>query len=101
MVCSKSTLLSLYLVYNIVARLKRWMDGVKYTGPITVAADCTKVCPHLVFFSNFGSHILGSTWNWTRFGLMSRRILIPSAFLSTRCGRRHAANGYWDGNIYI
>lgn len=44
-----------------MARMKRLMDSVQYTGPISIAGDCTKVRACLTFSTDFGSHILGST----------------------------------------
>jgi hypothetical protein len=37
------------------------MDSIKYSGPVAVAGDCTKVRPRLTYSNDFGSHILGST----------------------------------------
>ena len=34
---------------------------MKFSGAITVAADCTKVRARLTYLTDFGSHILGST----------------------------------------
>ena len=45
-----------------MARVKRLMDSVGYTGPIAAAGDCTKVRPRLSYSNNFGSHILGTTF---------------------------------------
>ncbi|KAJ6543068.1 hypothetical protein B0H19DRAFT_1268241 [Mycena capillaripes] len=49
------------LIFENVARVKRFMDSIKYTGPVAVAGDCTKVRPRLTYSNDFGSHILGST----------------------------------------
>lgn len=37
------------------------MDSIKYTGPVALAGDCTKVRARLMFSNDYGSHILGST----------------------------------------
>ncbi|KAJ7679396.1 hypothetical protein DFH06DRAFT_1166490 [Mycena polygramma] len=50
-----------YLIFENVARVKRYVDTIKYTGPVAVAGDCTKVRPRLTYSNDFGSHILGST----------------------------------------
>ncbi|KAJ2968649.1 hypothetical protein NUW54_g13152 [Trametes sanguinea] len=47
--------------FENVARVKRLMDSLKYTGPVAVAGDCTKVRARLMFSNDFGNHILGST----------------------------------------
>ena len=36
------------------------MDTIKYTGPIAIAGDCTKVKARLTYSTDFGSHVLGS-----------------------------------------
>jgi hypothetical protein len=36
------------------------VDSVKYTGPVVVAGDCTKVRARLAYSTDFGSHVLGS-----------------------------------------
>ena len=43
-----------------MARVKRLMDSLKYSGPVAVAGDCTKVRQRLTYSNDFGSHILGS-----------------------------------------
>jgi hypothetical protein len=49
------------LIYENIARVKRFVDSIKYTGPIAIAGDCTKVRARLTYSNDFGSHILGST----------------------------------------
>lgn len=49
------------LIYENVARVKRLVDSIKYTGPIAIAGDCTKVRARLTYSNDFGSHVLGST----------------------------------------
>ncbi|KAL1941730.1 hypothetical protein VTO73DRAFT_6730 [Trametes versicolor] len=48
------------LVFENVARVKRLLDAVKYTGPVALAGDCTKVRKRLTFSNDYGSHILGA-----------------------------------------
>ncbi|KAJ3742511.1 hypothetical protein DFH05DRAFT_1401798, partial [Lentinula detonsa] len=50
-----------YLIFENVARFKRYYDSTKYTGPVIAASDCTKVKARLSFSVQFGHHILGST----------------------------------------
>lgn len=45
-----------------MARVKRLVDSIKYSGPVAVAGDCTKVRKRLTFSNDFGGHILGSVW---------------------------------------
>lgn len=52
-----------YLVYENVARLKRYLDSVKYQGPVLIAADCTKVRKRMNFSTQFGCHVLGTTFD--------------------------------------
>ena len=49
------------LIFENIARVKRLADSLKYTGPITVAGDCTKLRLRLAYSTDFGSHILGTT----------------------------------------
>jgi hypothetical protein len=49
-----------YLIFENVARVKRLVDSVGFTGGIAVDGDCTKVCQRLSFSTDFGSHVLGS-----------------------------------------
>jgi hypothetical protein len=49
------------LIYEHMARVKLLVDSIKYTGPIAIAGDCTKVRARLTYSHDFGSHILGST----------------------------------------
>ncbi|KAJ7073696.1 hypothetical protein C8F01DRAFT_1075427 [Mycena amicta] len=55
-----------YLIFENVARVKRLMKSVGYTGPLAVAGDCTKVRKRLTFSNDFGGHILGSIWDLDR-----------------------------------
>jgi hypothetical protein len=43
-----------------MARLKRLMKQVNYTGPLSFGGDCTKVRKRLTYSNDFGSHVLGS-----------------------------------------
>ncbi|KAJ7430573.1 hypothetical protein B0H11DRAFT_1942811 [Mycena galericulata] len=47
------------LVYENIARVKRLADSIKYSGPVAVAGDCTKVRKRLTYSNDFGGHILG------------------------------------------
>lgn len=49
-----------YLIYENIARVKRFVDSVGYEGPIAIAGDCTKVRTRLSYSNDYGSHILGS-----------------------------------------
>ncbi|KAJ6503931.1 hypothetical protein C8R45DRAFT_924266 [Mycena sanguinolenta] len=51
-----------YLIFENMARVKRLVDSIKYSGPVAVAGDCTKVRKRLTFSNDFGGHILGSVW---------------------------------------
>jgi hypothetical protein len=57
---SDDALTNPYLIFENVARVKRLVDSVKYTGPVAVAGDCTKVRARLAYSTDFGSHVLGS-----------------------------------------
>ncbi|KAJ7194862.1 hypothetical protein GGX14DRAFT_359779 [Mycena pura] len=57
---SEDALQNPYLIYQNVARVKRLVDTIKYTGPVAVAGDCTKVRKRLTYSHDFGGHILGS-----------------------------------------
>ncbi|KAJ7601957.1 hypothetical protein DFH06DRAFT_1399828, partial [Mycena polygramma] len=57
---SEDALQNPYLIYENVARVKRLVDTIKYTGPVAVAGDCTKVRKRLTYSHDFGGHILGS-----------------------------------------
>jgi hypothetical protein len=48
------------LHFENMARLKRLMDCVKFTGPCAFGGDCTKVRKRLSYSSDFGGHVLGS-----------------------------------------
>ncbi|KZW01192.1 hypothetical protein EXIGLDRAFT_760954 [Exidia glandulosa HHB12029] len=48
------------LRFENIARFKRFVDTVKWRGPIVKAGDCTKVKPRLTYSNEFGGHILGS-----------------------------------------
>ncbi|ETW75570.1 hypothetical protein HETIRDRAFT_456138 [Heterobasidion irregulare TC 32-1] len=58
---SKDVLQNPDLVFENIARVKRFADHRQYTGPIAFAGDCTKVRPRLAYSSHFGGYILGST----------------------------------------
>ncbi|KAF9020418.1 hypothetical protein BDZ89DRAFT_1203567 [Hymenopellis radicata] len=49
-----------YLIYENVARVRRYMDRIGYDGPIAAAGDCTKVKARLSYSTATGSHIIGS-----------------------------------------
>ncbi|KAJ7714729.1 hypothetical protein B0H16DRAFT_1807499 [Mycena metata] len=51
-----------YLIYENMARVKRLADSIRYSGPVAVAGDCTKVRKRLSYSNDFGGHILGSVW---------------------------------------
>lgn len=57
---SDDALTNPHLIFENMARVKRLVDAMKYTGPITVAGDCTKVRQRLSYSTDFGSHVLGS-----------------------------------------
>ncbi|KAJ7837146.1 hypothetical protein B0H13DRAFT_1912627 [Mycena leptocephala] len=57
---SEDALQNPYLIYENMARVKRLVDRIKYTGPVAVAGDCTKVRKRLTYSTDFGGHILGS-----------------------------------------
>lgn len=46
-----------------MARVKRFVDSVKYSGPIVVASDCTKVRKRLNFSTQHGCHVLGTVFD--------------------------------------
>ncbi len=48
------------LVFENVARVKRLIDMLKYSGPVALAGDCTKVRKCLTFSNDYGSHVLGA-----------------------------------------
>ncbi|KAI0676073.1 hypothetical protein C8Q78DRAFT_1075017 [Trametes maxima] len=48
------------LDFENVARAKRFMDSLGYSGPVAVAGDCTKVRQRLTYSNDHGSHVLGS-----------------------------------------
>ncbi|KAH9853326.1 hypothetical protein C2E23DRAFT_859281 [Lenzites betulinus] len=48
------------LTLKNVARVKRVVDALKYTGPVALAGDCTKVRKMLTYSNDFGSHVLGA-----------------------------------------
>lgn len=43
-----------------MARVKRYVDSIKYTGPIVIGEDCTKVKKRLAYSTDYGAHVLGS-----------------------------------------
>jgi hypothetical protein len=49
-----------HLVFENMARVKRLMKPVNYTGPLSFGGDCTKVRQRLAYSNDFGSHVLGS-----------------------------------------
>ncbi|KAJ7511549.1 hypothetical protein B0H11DRAFT_2268643 [Mycena galericulata] len=59
---SEDALQNPYLIYENMARVKRLVDSIHYSGPIAVAGDCTKVRKRLTYSNDFGGHILGSVW---------------------------------------
>ncbi|KAE9389323.1 hypothetical protein BT96DRAFT_960070 [Gymnopus androsaceus JB14] len=50
-----------HLVFENVARVKRFYDSMKYSGPVIAGSDCTKVRKRMNFSVQFGCHILGTT----------------------------------------
>ncbi|KAJ3489093.1 hypothetical protein NLJ89_g11559 [Agrocybe chaxingu] len=58
---SSDALQNPYLIFENVTRVKRYIDSVKYGGPVFVGSDCTKVRKRLNFSAQHGSHILGMT----------------------------------------
>lgn len=50
------------LVFENVTRVKWLVTTVSYSGPVAVAGDCMKVRLQLAYSSDFGGHILGSTF---------------------------------------
>ncbi|KAJ7742173.1 hypothetical protein DFH07DRAFT_980597 [Mycena maculata] len=56
---SEDALQNPYLIFENMARVKRLVDSIKYTGPVAVAGDCTKVRKRLTYSAEFGGHILG------------------------------------------
>ncbi|KAF8161385.1 hypothetical protein B0H34DRAFT_796185 [Crassisporium funariophilum] len=53
-----------YLIFENVARVKRYVDSINYKGPIIVGSDCTKVRKRLNFSTQHGlSHILGTVFD--------------------------------------
>lgn len=57
---SEDALQNPYLIYENIARVKRFVDFIRYKGPLVVAGDCTKLKGRLTYSNDFGSHILGS-----------------------------------------
>ena len=49
------------LIYENIARVKRYVDSISYKGPVCVGGDCTKVRSRLTYSNDYGSHIIGST----------------------------------------
>ncbi|TFK58275.1 hypothetical protein BDN72DRAFT_731006, partial [Pluteus cervinus] len=58
---SNDALQNPYLLYENIARIKRYLDSVGYTGPIIIGCDCTKVRKRLHFSTQLGAHVLGTT----------------------------------------
>lgn len=52
-----------YLIFENVARVKRYIDSVNYKGPIVVGLDCTEVRQRLNISTQCGAHVLGTTFN--------------------------------------
>ncbi|EIW59893.1 uncharacterized protein TRAVEDRAFT_122203 [Trametes versicolor FP-101664 SS1] len=48
------------LAFENVARVKRLIDALKYSGPVALAGNCTKVRKRLTFSNDYGSHVLGA-----------------------------------------
>ena len=48
------------LSWENMLQLACLIKALKFSGAITVAADCTKVHAHLTYSTDFDSHILGS-----------------------------------------
>ncbi|KAI0753037.1 hypothetical protein C8Q80DRAFT_1118279 [Daedaleopsis nitida] len=48
------------LDFENVARVKQFVDTIRYDGPVASASDCTKVHKWLTYSNDYGSHILGS-----------------------------------------
>ncbi|KAF7969844.1 hypothetical protein HWV62_25914 [Athelia sp. TMB] len=61
---SEDSLQNPYLIPENMARVRRLMDAVKYTGPLSFGSDCTKVRQRLTYSTDYGSHILGSVLPW-------------------------------------
>ncbi|KAJ7812191.1 hypothetical protein B0H14DRAFT_3753374 [Mycena olivaceomarginata] len=57
---SEDALTNPYLVYENMARVRRLINTLNYTGPVAVAGDCTKVRSRLTYCHDYGGHILGS-----------------------------------------
>jgi len=57
---SEDSLQNPHLTFENMARFKRLADQVKYTGPVSIGGDCTKLCQRLSYSNDFGSHVLGS-----------------------------------------
>lgn len=57
---SEDALQNPYLIYENIARVKRFVDFIRYKGPLVVAGYCTKLKRRLTYSNDFGSHILGS-----------------------------------------
>ena len=58
---SEDALWDPYLSWDNMLQLAHLIKAMKFSGAITVTADCTKVRAHLTYSTDFGSHILGST----------------------------------------
>ncbi|KAJ7082107.1 hypothetical protein C8R44DRAFT_992225 [Mycena epipterygia] len=59
---SEDALHNPYLIFENMARVKRLVDSIHYSGPVGVAGDCTKVRKRLAYSNDFGGHIIGSVW---------------------------------------
>lgn len=51
------------LVYENMARVRRYYDSVKFLGPIIIGSDNTKVRKRLNFSTDHGAHVLGTTFD--------------------------------------
>ncbi|KAG6895347.1 hypothetical protein C0992_001720 [Termitomyces sp. T32_za158] len=57
---SADTLQNPHLIYENLAKVKRLVNAIGYTGPVSFASDCTKVRPRLTYSNDYGGHVLGS-----------------------------------------
>ncbi|KAF9526823.1 hypothetical protein CPB83DRAFT_837122 [Crepidotus variabilis] len=51
------------LIFENVARVKRYVDLVNYTGPVFKASDATKVRKRLNYSAKLGAHVLGTIFD--------------------------------------
>ena len=52
------------LVYENMAWVLHLIKAVNFHGEIAISSDCTKVCTHLSYPTDFGSHVLSSVLHW-------------------------------------